>query len=91
MQEGRLDKATLNAYWNENKRLTVITLAVWAVVSYGAAYFATALDGAVVFGFPLGFYMAAQGAPVVFVLLAFNYARAMNAVDRKYHVQEEEE
>jgi len=91
MQQGRLDRATLNAYWRENKRLTMITLAVWAVVSYGAAFFADALDAIVILGFPLGFYIAAQGAPIVFVLLAFNYARTMNAVDRTYDVQEEEE
>lgn len=91
MQQGRLDKATLIAYWRENKRLTMVTLAIWAVVSFGAAFFSETLNAVVIFGFPLGYYMAAQGALVVYVLLIFNYSRAMNAVDHKYHLEEEDE
>jgi len=90
IQQVRLDKATLAAYWAENKRLTTITLIVWAAVSFGAAFFAEALNTIVIFGFPLGYYMGAQGSLIVFVLLIFNYSRAMNLVDRKYNLHEEE-
>jgi len=90
MQPERVDKATLTAYWSENKRLTKITLIVWAAVSFGAAYFADALNAVVIFGFPLGYYMGAQGSLIVFVVLIFNYSRTMNLVDRKYNLHEEE-
>jgi putative solute:sodium symporter small subunit len=87
---GRVGKATLAAYWGENKRLTTITLIIWASVSFGAAFFAEALNTIVIFGFPLGYYMGAQGALIVFVLLVFNYSRTMNLIDRKYNLHEEE-
>jgi putative solute:sodium symporter small subunit len=90
IQQGRADKATLAAYWGENKRLTTITLIIWAAVSFGAAFFAEALNAIVIFGFPLGYYMGAQGSLIVFVLLVFNYSRTMNLVDRKYNLHEEE-
>jgi putative solute:sodium symporter small subunit len=90
MQQAKVDKATLAAYWGENKRLTAITLLIWAIVSFGAAFFVEALNAIVIFGFPLGYYMGAQGALIVFVLLIFNYSRAMNLVDRKYNLHEEE-
>ena len=91
MEQGKVDKASLTAYWSENKRLTTITLAIWALVSFGAVFFVDALDTIVIFGFPLGYYMAAQGSLIVFVALIFNYSAMMNRIDRKYGLQEEEE
>ncbi|HEY5999065.1 MAG TPA: DUF4212 domain-containing protein [bacterium] len=91
MELGKVDRATLAAYWSANKRLTTITLLIWALVSFGAVFFVDALDTVVIFGFPLGYYMAAQGSLIVFVALIFNYAAMMNRIDRKYGLQEEEE
>jgi putative solute:sodium symporter small subunit len=90
MQQEQVDKATFAAYWSENKRLTTVTLIIWALVSFGAVFFVEALNAIVFFGFPLGYYMGAQGALIVFVALIFNYARAMNGIDRKYNQQEDE-
>ena len=91
MSTQQVDKATLAAYWAENRRLTTITLVIWAVVSFGAAFFVEALNTIVIFGFPLGYYMGAQGSLIVFVALIFNYSSMMNAIDRKYNLHEEEE
>ena len=90
MQTTTPGKAALAAYWAENKRLTTITLIIWAIVSFGAAFFVEALNHIVIFGFPLGYYVGAQGALIVFVLLIFNYSRTMNLVDHKYNLHEEE-
>lgn len=89
-QQSRVARSTLAAYWGENKRLTTITLIIWAIVSFGAAFFVEALNHIVIFGFPFGYYMGAQGSLIVFVLLIFNYSRTMNRVDRKYNLHEEE-
>ena len=91
MQRVQVDKPTLAAYWAENKRLTTITLIIWALVSFGPVFFVEALNAVVIFGFPLGYYLGAQGSLIVFVLLIFNYSRAMNAIDHKYNLHEEEE
>jgi putative solute:sodium symporter small subunit len=91
MEQGKVDKATLAAYWSENKRLTTITLVIWALVSFGAVFFVDALNSIVILGFPLGYYMGAQGSLIVFVALIFNYSAMMNKIDRKYGLQEEEE
>lgn len=90
MQTPRPGKAALAAYWTENKRLTTITLIIWAAVSFGATFFVETLDAIVIFGFPLGYYMAAQGSLIVFVLLIFNYSSLMNKIDHKYNLHEEE-
>ena len=89
-QQATTDRDGLAAYWAENKRLTVITLLIWAAVSFGATFFVEALNGIELFGFPLGYYMGAQGALIVFVLLIFNYSAMMNKIDHKYNLHEEE-
>jgi len=47
-------------------------LALWAVASFGSVYFARDLDFTVL-GWPLGYWIAAQGAVLVFIaIVAFN-------------------
>jgi putative solute:sodium symporter small subunit len=41
-------------------------------------------------GFPLGYYMAAQGSLAIFVIEIAVYARLMNRKDREYGMVEEE-
>jgi len=84
-----LDKGKLQAYWKYNVRLTTFTMIVWFVVTYMAIFFAPQLNTIVIFGFPLGYYMGAQGSLIIFVWLIFNYAFKMNKADVDYGVQEE--
>lgn len=77
-------------YWTKNVRLTAILLAVWFVVTYVVGFYARELNAITVFGFPLGFYVGAQGALIVYVVIIFYYARRMNKMDKEYDVAEEE-
>jgi putative solute:sodium symporter small subunit len=75
-------------YWQRNLRLTGILLAVWFVVTFVAGWFARDLQFITVLGFPLPFYMAAQGAILVYVILVGYYAYSMDKLDREYDVHE---
>lgn len=86
-----LDTEKLRAYWNYNVKLTTFTMVVWFVVTYVCSYFVKELNSIVIFGFPFGYYMGAQGSLIVFVWLIFNYAFKMNKADNTYGVEEEEE
>ncbi len=77
-------------YWRKNVRLTAILMAIWFVVTYVVGFYARELNEITVFGFPLGFYMGAQGALVIYVVMIFYYANYMNKLDQKYGVAEEE-
>ena len=77
-------------YWSKNLRITAILLAIWFVVTYVVAFFSPALNSVTFLGFPLGFYMGAQGALVIYVVIIFYYARYMNRLDHEYGVQEED-
>ncbi|GEA13660.1 DUF4212 domain-containing protein [Alteromonas sp. KUL49] len=78
------------AYWKENLTLLAKLLVVWFVVSFGAGIlFADALNSVQFFGFKLGFWFAQQGSIYVFVALIFVYMAKMNAMDKRYGVDEE--
>ena len=53
-------------------------LLLWALVSFGATYFARDLQVLVVGGWPLGYWIAAQGAVLVFIAIVVVYAWAMS-------------
>ena len=78
------------AYWRANLRITAVLLALWFAVTFLAVWFVDDLNTVTFLGFPLGFYMASQGALAVYVVLVWVYARAMNRLDKKYGVAEEE-
>lgn len=74
-------------YWSRNLRITSILLAIWFVVTYVVAFFARELAFPF-FGWPFSFWMAAQGALVVYVVIIWFYARYMNRLDQEYGVHE---
>lgn len=61
--------------------LKAVLLVVWALASFGACYFARDLQFLVA-GWPFGFWMAAQGAVLVFLAIVVVHAWAMNRYDR---------
>ena len=78
-------------YWRRNLRVTAILLFIWFVVTFVASWFARELNSIVILGFPLGFYMGAQGALIIYVAIIWYYARYMNNLDKEYGVHEGED
>lgn len=75
-------------YWRANLMLTAALLMVWLLVTFVPVYYARELNAIEFFGWPLAFYMGAQGSLIVYVLVIGIYALTMNRIDRKYGVQE---
>lgn len=75
-------------YWQKNLRLTGTLLAIWFVATFVIGWFARDLQSITLLGFPLPFYMGAQGALLIYVLLVGYYAYRMGKLDREYGVQE---
>ena len=70
-------------------RLKAGLLLLWALVSFVAMYFARDLEAIVVGGWPLGFWVAAQGGVLVFIAIVVVYCWAMNRVERQDAAQAE--
>ena len=75
-------------YWHRNLVITTILMVVWFIATFVVGWYARELNGATILGFPLGFYMAAQGSLIIYVVIIFIYARYMNNLDRAFGVQE---
>ena len=78
-------------YWHKNLRLPAILLAIWFVVTYVMAWYAIPLAEIKIFGWPLSFYMAAQGSLIVYVAIIGYYAVAMRKADQEHGVHEGED
>lgn len=77
-------------YWRKNLRITAVLMAIWFIVTFVVSFFAPQLNKITFIGFPVGFYMAAQGSLIIYVIMIFYYASYMNKLDRQYGVAEDE-
>jgi len=77
-------------YWRKNLRITAFLLSIWFFVTFVLVFFARDLDFKF-FGWPFSFWVAAQGALVVYCVIIWYYARYMNKLDIEYGVAEGEE
>ena len=78
-------------YWRKNLGITAVLMAIWFVATFVVAWFARELNSISFLGFPLGFYMAAQGSLIIYVIIIWYYARYMNRLDVEYGVAEGED
>ena len=78
-------------YWRKNLRITGILLAIWFVVTFVVGYLARDVFSFNFFGWTFAFWMGAQGALVIYVLIIWFYARYMGALDEQYGVAEGED
>ena len=77
-------------YWQKNLRVTGILLAIWFIVTFVVSYYARELSFNF-FGWPFSFWMGAQGALVIYILIIGYYARYMGKLDVEYGVEESED
>lgn len=77
-----------STWWSKTWSLMVTVLVIWAIFGYGVHIFVVPLNEIVIGGFPLGYYMAAQGSLIVFVVLIFWFANRQEAIDRDAGVAE---
>jgi putative solute:sodium symporter small subunit len=67
-------------HWRRTRGLTAVLLAAWFAVGFVVPWFARDLDFRF-FGWPFGFWAAAQGGVIVFVALIAAYAARMRRLD----------
>ena len=75
-------------YWRKNLMYTAILLFVWFLVTFVEAWFARELNTITFLGFPLAFYMSAQGSLAIYVIIIGIYAYLMGKLDKEYNVDE---
>jgi putative solute:sodium symporter small subunit len=79
----------LKGYWEKTKQLTIGLLLVWFVVTFVMNWFAREANQISLFGFPLGYYMVAQGIMIIYLGIIWFYNRQMNRLDEKFSLDNE--
>lgn len=78
------------AHWAKTKSLTFTVLVIWFIFSFVVHWFADSLNAFSFIGFPLGFYMAAQGSLAIFVVLIFWLVHRQGKIDEEFGVAEDD-
>jgi putative solute:sodium symporter small subunit len=80
------------AHWRSTTTLMLVHLGIWFFFGYVIHMFVSSLNQYTipVLKFPLGFYMAAQGSLIVFVVMLFVFARQQDKIDREHGVAEDD-
>ena len=76
--------AARRAHWRRTRAVSAILLLLWLLTGFGTVFFARELAHYTLFGWPLSFYMAAQGASLVYLAILGVYALAMRRLDRAF-------
>lgn len=70
------------AYWPRVRLFSFLLLAAWFLVTFLTIFFARELADIEVFGWPVSFYMAAQGLALFYLGLIGLYVLRMRRFDR---------
>jgi putative solute:sodium symporter small subunit len=80
----RMSKDAQRVFWSRTKRLTLLLLAAWLTVSLLVPWFARDLESAHVFGFPVSYWFAAEGALLFFVAIIVAYVVLMDRLEARF-------
>lgn len=68
--------------WHRTRRMTGWLLALWFLATFFFIYFARELDQVHLFGWPISFYMAAQGMMLIYLAIVVLYVRRMRRIEQ---------
>ena len=71
-------------HWEKTKGLMMLTLAIWFVFSIVIFMFGEGLNNGSFLGYPLAYYMCAQGSIIIFVVLIFWFANRQEKIDEEF-------
>jgi putative solute:sodium symporter small subunit len=71
-------------HWRRTRRLTAILLLLWFGATFCTIFFARELSAVTMFGWPLSFYLAAQGVALLYLAIIGAYALLMARIDRRF-------
>ena len=80
-----------DAYWNKTKNHMIVTLVIWFFFSTVIFMFGAEINSMSFLGYPLAYYMTAQGSLLAFVVLIFWFANKQEGIDDECGFGEEDE
>ena len=70
-------------HWEKTKGLMILTLIIWFVFGYLIFMFGSSLNESSFLGYPLAYYMCAQGSIIAFVIILFWSSNRQEKIDEE--------
>ena len=83
--------ASREKYWRHARTLTLILLAIWLLTTISVVTFARQLAAVSLWGWPLHYYFASQGATLVYLAIVGVYAWVMQRLDAAVNSESHDE
>ena len=80
-----------DAYWVKTKNHMIVTLVLWFFFSIVIFMFGSQLNTMSFLGYPLAYYMTAQGSLLAFVIILFWCTNKQEDIDEEFGYAEREE
>jgi putative solute:sodium symporter small subunit len=71
-------------FWSQTLRLTLSLLGLWLLINFAVPWFARHMDGVRGFGFSAGYWLAAEGALLMYLAIIVVYVWRMDVLERRY-------
>ena len=78
-------------HWEKSKNHMMITLVIWFFFSTIIFMFGAEINSMTFLGYPLAYYMTAQGSLLAFVIMLFWTANKQEKIDEEHGYSEREE
>ncbi len=78
-------------HWEKTKGHMLMTLALWFFFSIVIFLFGAEINSMSFLGYPLAYYMTAQGSPLAFVVIIFWFANKQEKIDEEFGFGEKED
>ena len=78
-------------HWEKTKNHMIVTLVIWFFFSTVIFMFGAEINSMSFLGYPLAYYMTAQGSLLAFVVLIFWFANKQESIDDECGNGEEDE
>jgi putative solute:sodium symporter small subunit len=90
VEDAQMPEPREEVHWRKTTNLMLIHLGIWLFFGYIVHMFVNVLNKVTILGFPFGFYMAAQGSLIAFVVMLFVFAKQQDQIDRDCGVAEDD-
>ena len=80
-----------DAHWENTRGHMFVTLALWVFFSLVIFMFGTEMNTMSFLGYPLAYYMTAQGSLLAFVVILFWTANKQEKIDEEFGFSERED
>jgi|TARA_B100001142_G_C14007166_1_gene528944 putative solute:sodium symporter small subunit len=78
-------------HWEKTKGHMLMTLALWFFFSIVIFLFGAEINSMSFLGYPLAYYMTAQGSLLAFVIIIFWFANRQEKIDEEFGFGEKED